>query len=242
MGITEDILSSSASAASQQPSGGGEINVPPSKTTASGAESSILMRTPGPYNPTQGSTCVPRGQMMQRLQLRSYQGQPSAVPVPIGANYNMAYVFGDVVPANRYWIVIECSVLFQQPGGGSGSGWPALFMVPSNLININLNAPADYQEIPLFTSTTAVANGQPVSPLAIRVDDIPFIQDQGEGTPPQEYKMIAGRKLFVPQGYGLAAYSGGQGGNNSGGNENTSLLLKIMFAEMNLNEYTEDSL
>lgn len=179
-----------------------------------------------------GACKLGAGLFTQRLQQRTYQGQPSSA-IRGAANY--AYVLSDAVPADKFWAVYFASVIIT---GGAGTAinraglwiiWPGPIMPAGNK--------AAYQPNDNFFqgSSATISNGPPVGYRAIRVDEANDSNSGDEYAVNAERVMVRARKLLVPSGCTLMGYGGGYGVGN-GGASGEQYQLQISYVEFQNSE------
>lgn len=173
---------------------------------------------------------LPLNQLARRLQVKSYSGR---VSIGIGTNYNYAYALSDTVPQGRYWVVLYASSFVGQ-FGGVNLHFGLWSIVPGVLPVGNLQP---YQRNTWFFQgdvIPSIANGPPVGPYAMRVDDIN--DDPADNyVPGAERVLIRSRKLIVPGGFTLMAYGGASGFGN-GGSVGEQFQFQIAVADFASNE------
>src|SRR4029077_2864319 len=190
-------------------------------------------------------------QLSRRLQLRTYVGPFTAT---IGANENFAYVGSDIVPNDRYWVILHASAFIDNNGGAPVANMQAVLYAikngnggaPNNSVNGG-NFGTPYQQWPIFLSHVngvshpeLVANGLPLDPkYAIRIDDS-TVNDPGsvgESTP-NEFTLLRGRvPLLLNERWQLLASNDFD--NVVGGGITVNMTLKILFDEVYYNEYID---
>jgi hypothetical protein len=170
--------------------------------------------------------------LAQRLVLATYLGKASGV---VGSNYNYAYALSDVVPAGNFWVVVYASSISLQTGGAERQG---LWVInPGPLPASNLSP---YQNNLYFfqgATPVTVANGPPVGPYAMRVDEI---NDNNTDSfrNGAEQVLLRSKKLVVPEGCTLMAH-GGQLGIGSGGGLGEQFQLMLCYAQFSNDEISE---
>lgn len=181
------------------------------------------------------------GQFTQRLQYRTYQGQPSSVLG--GSTQEYAFVNSDVVPPDKFWAVYFASLIILNgagtavnraglwlmwPGKAPGGGGPGS----------NLAAYAAYPSVFQGNIAGSIVNGPPVGPAGIRVDELNDGLSSDEYSKQAERVMVRARKLLVPSGCVLMGY-GGAYGTSFGGNVGEQFQLQLAFVEFQNSENPE---
>lgn len=179
--------------------------------------------------------CVDLPAFIQRMQFAAYTGKASTA---VGSNFNWAYALSDRVPLGRYWEVIYASVVCL---GGSATAVqrPALYLIsPSKSPAENSQAYQADQTGFFAGQSTQNNNGPPVSPVALRVDEMNDGVSQEVVFVNSESVLLRTRKLIVPPGWRLMAYGGAEGA-GQGGNLGEQWQLKIVYSEFLSSEDTD---
>jgi hypothetical protein len=170
------------------------------------------------------------GLVSQRLQTRTYQGQPStALRVT-----NYAYVLSDTVPADKFWALFYASAIITG-GAGTAVNRVGLWLIIPGLLPAGNKTAYSANDTFFQGSSATITNGPPVGPRAIRVDEANDGLSSDEYAVNAERVMVRARKLLVPSGCTLMAYGGGYGNGNGGAN-GEQFQLQITFVEFQNSE------
>lgn len=221
--ITDAILS--------QRSGGGITVPPPAPVPESGITPPfpvdvVISRPPGPYAFGSGSSCLSRGDVLNRLQYRSYQGVPATAA---GGAY--PYVLTDASDLQHYRVVFAVDLM---PVVSSTSVQGSLYLIPAGT---KLPIAVDGTD-PFFLNYSAVSAIRNYAPPArgIRIDnwDITNAAQQSTLAGQSKAMMFLGDFFIIPPGWVLMGYD--ISGPATVPGVGAYLEIRIAFSELALNE------